>query len=120
MIIEATHATPAITIDPGLIKIIGRSIPEDSAEFYEPVILAIRDYFKLTIEKTEIYIHLEYINSGSKKFLTTLLGICNEAFANGHNLSIIWNYDYDDESMQELGNDLKTMWKVPFEIREVN
>lgn len=120
MIIEGTHATPAITFEPGLIKIIGRSIPEDSAEFYEPVIHAMHDYFRHTIEKTEILIHLEYINSGSKKFITNILGICNEAFSSGHNLSIIWNYDYDDESMEELGNDLKLMWNLPFEIREVN
>ncbi len=120
MNIEGTNTTPAISIEPGLIRIIGRSIPEDSAEFYEPVLAAVHDYIKRKEAHTEIHIHLEYINSGSKKYITNTLGVCNESFLSGQSISVQWLYDYDDESMEELGNDLRNLLNIPFEIREIN
>ena len=120
MNIEGTRSTPSIYIEPGRIEIKGRSIPEDSFEFYHPVHNAIMEYFKNTELKTEMHFHLEYINSGSKKFITTILSNCNEYYQGGRNIIIEWYYDSDDESIQELGNDLRTMLEIPFHLIEVN
>jgi hypothetical protein len=119
MDIEGTRTTPFIHIEPGKIEIKGRSIPEDSFEFYSPVLHAVEEYFKSGDPRTEIHFHLEYINSGSKKFITNILGNCNKHFLNGRNIQIQWFYDSDDESMQELGNDLKVMIQIPFNMISV-
>ncbi len=119
MNIEGTRSTPSIHIGPGKIEIKGRSIPEDSFGFYSPVIASIQDYFKKNTEKTEIHFHLEYINSGSKKFITNILSYCNDAYNNGKVITIIWHYDFDDESMQELGIDLSALLQIPFTLHEV-
>jgi len=34
-------------------------------------------------------------------------------------VSILWNFDEDDEDMQTLGQDLKSRVNVPFKIEEV-
>jgi hypothetical protein len=119
MNIEGTRSTPSVSIEPGTIEVKGRSIPEDSFEFYNPVMNAIQDYFSSNELKTEMRFHLEYINSGSKKFITSILGICNEYYKKGRNIVIQWQYDFDDESMQELGNDLRVMLEIPFYLVEV-
>jgi hypothetical protein len=108
-----------VLIVPGRIEIKGRSIPEDCFEFYNPVVMAIHEYFDNTDAKTEIHFHLEYINSGSKKVITNILGHCNELYKKGKNISVQWHFDSDDESMQELGNDLRIMLQIPFYLNEV-
>lgn len=119
MNIEGTSSTPSIHIEPGRIQIKGRSIPEDSFAFYKPVLQAIHEYFKNTEVKTEMLFHLEYINSGSKKFISNILGICNDYYQKGRDITIQWNYDFDDESMEELGNDLRVVLQIPFNLKEV-
>ncbi len=119
MNIEGTRSTPSVHIEPGRIEIKGRSIPEDSFEFYNPVVHAIKDYFDSTDLKTEMYFHLEYINSGSKKFITNILFNCNQYYQKGKNIIIHWHFDSDDESIQELGNDLKILIQIPFNMKEI-
>ncbi len=119
MNIEGTRSTPSIQINPGIIEIKGRSIPEDSFEFYNPVVHAIQDYFRKSNTKTEMHFHLEYINSGSKKFITTILIHCNEFYQNGTSISVLWHYDADDEAIEELGNDLRSMLQIPFHLIKV-
>ncbi len=119
MYIEGTRSTPSVLIEPGKIKITGRSIPEDSFGFYDPVMHAIIDYFEETEESTEVSMHLEYINSGSKKFITNILSTCNEFYVGGKKLVIKWYFDVDDESMEELGHDLKAFVSIPFDVVEV-
>jgi hypothetical protein len=119
MNIEGTRSTPYICIEPGKIEIKGRSIPENTFEFYNPVLKAINAYFLKTEIKTEMHFHLEYINSGSKKLITNILVACNDFYHAGKNITIQWHYDPDDESMQELGNDLRSMLEIPFYLNEV-
>jgi len=119
MKIEGTRSTPYVIIEPGKIEIKGRSIPEDCFEFYNPVFNAIQDYYSNNSTKTEMHFHLEYINSGSKKFITNILALCNEFYQKGQDIMVRWYFDSDDESIEELGNDLRTMLQIPFHLVEV-
>jgi hypothetical protein len=44
--IEGTPKTPTVTMNPetGLVEIKGRSIPENSIEFYKPIVDWLEDY----------------------------------------------------------------------------
>lgn len=119
MHIEGTKTTPGIDISDGIFEIKGRSIPEDAFEFYSPLLRELSSYLENPNPRTEIRFHLEYINSGSKKYITNFLAKLNEYYLAGHDVIIYWHYDYDDESMQELGNDLRSMIQIPFHILEV-
>lgn len=116
LLIEETKITPFISIEKGKIIIKGRSIPEDSFEFYEPILKACTEYVENPPQNTEITIHLDYVNSGSKKFLTNILSVFEGSYLQGNNYQINWHYDVDDESIHDLGNDLKGIIKVPFQI----
>lgn len=120
MKIEGTRTTPFIRIEPGKVSIKGRSIPEDCFEFYNPVVIAINEYFQSNDLKTEMHFHLEYINSGSKKVITNILAQCNELYKKGRQISVQWHHDSDDESMEELGNDLRQMLQIPFHLISVD
>ncbi|MCF8380335.1 MAG: DUF1987 domain-containing protein [Bacteroidales bacterium] len=119
MHIEGTKSSPSIDVEGGVFKIKGRSIPEDAYEFYSPLLRELAQYIENPQPKTEVQFHLEYINSGSKKYITNFLAKMNEFYQKGKEVIIYWHYDYDDESMQELGNDLRSMIQIPFHIVEV-
>jgi len=105
-----------ILIDQGEITIKGRSIPEDAFEFFEPVVEACRKYVEKPAKHTVIEIHLDYINSGSKKYLTNIFTVLETSYLDGNGYEISWIYDHDDEAMLDLGNDLKGIIKIPMSI----
>jgi len=114
--IDDTKITPYVLIDKGEITIKGRSIPEDSFEFYEPVVEACMEYVRRPAKHTVVRIHLDYVNSGSKKYLTNILTILEKSYLDGNGFEIFWIYDIDDEAMYDLGNDLKGIIKIPLKI----
>lgn len=115
--VEETRITPFVLIESGQITIVGRSIPEDSFEFYDPVLEACRKYIENPARHTSVSIHLEYVNSGSKKYLTNILTVLESSYLDGNGYEIEWKYDSDDEAMLDLGNDLKGIIKIPITIR---
>jgi len=104
--IEATKYTPQIILDPdGYISIKGKSYPENSFEFYEPIIDWIENYFTLTnTTKTIIDIHIVYFNSSSSKVFFDIFDIVDE-YNNSHHIDINWLYDKENENVYESGED---------------
>lgn len=115
--VEETRITPYACIEQGQITIKGRSIPEDAHKFFEPVLNACRKYIEKPAKHTCISFHLEYVNSGSKKYLTNILTVFEKSYLDGNGYEITWTYDSDDEAMLDLGNDLKEIIKIPISIK---
>ncbi len=115
-LVAETKTTPYIKIENGIITIKGRSIPEDSFQFYDPVMKACDEYILDPPKQTEINVHLDYVNSGSKKYLTNILTVLESSYLKGFNYKITWRFDADDEAMYDLGIDLKSIIKIPIEI----
>ena len=118
--VKETRTTPNVLIDKGEITISGRSIPEDAFEFFEPVIDACKEYTQKPPKNTVINIHLDYVNSGSKKYLTNILTIFGKNYLEGNGYEIKWAYDVDDEAMLDLGHVLKSIIKIPQTITKAH
>ena len=69
--IEGTSKTPTITSDSdeGLLEIIGRSNPENSVEFYKPLMDWVDEYVQAPGPKTTVNIKLEHFNTSSSKMI---------------------------------------------------
>ena len=69
LIIEGTTKTPNVNFDSekGKLEIKGRSIPENSIEFYKPLVDWLEEYSHTPKSKTEVNVHLEYFNTSSSK-----------------------------------------------------
>lgn len=102
----------------GELNIEGRSIPEDPGEFFERLIDWLNDYFLDPAEETVMNIKLEYINSGSSKYMLELLRILKENHAKGQKVLVKWFFEEGDESIQELGQHYEQTMQIPFEIIE--
>ena len=119
---EGTAKTPDLSFDAnsGVFDIKGRSIPENSVEFYKPILEWIDEYTKQTQPKTIVNIHLEYFNTSSSKCILDLWKKFEIIAKNGNVIVIRWHYEEDDEDMLEAGQDYQSIIKVPFEMVEVD
>ena len=98
--LSGTVNTPEINFrSTGELIIRGRSLPEDVAGFYKPVIQWIRQNMTETIS---LEIEVDYMNSSSTKKLLELFKIIEKS-ETVKNFYINWLYDADDEDSLEKG-----------------
>lgn len=113
--LEGTEDTPKIILDKknGIFEISGRSLPEDSAEFYRPVLEWIGAYAKEAIASTEFVFKLEYFNTASSKLILDVLSALEDI----QGMKIMWYYHEDDEDMEEAGQEFSELVEIPFEFK---
>lgn len=116
--IEGTPKTPSVVFDTagGSLEIKGRSIPENSIEFYKPLIDWIESYSKSPQGKTVVNIQLEYFNTSSSK---CILDLFKKLEAIDKEITINWYYEEDDEDMLEAGEDYDAIINIPFKMIEI-
>ncbi len=117
--IEPGIKTPAINMDSaGLIEMKGKSIPENTAEFYQPVYEWLDQYAVSPQANTRVLINFEYFNTSSSKCLLDIFRKLETIHNSGKSsVSVSWVYDEDDEDMMETGEDYKSMVKLPFIVQ---
>ena len=118
--IERKNNTPLVLFNSqnGRLKIEGRSIPENPGDFYDELIEWLHKYFKNPSSETIFDLNLEYVNSGSSKYLLGLFKIIKEEVKKGTKITINWYYEEDDEAIQSLGEHYKSSLKIPFNLIE--
>lgn len=119
--IDGSAKTPTVLFDPeeAVMELKGRSIPENSIEFYKPLVDALDDYAKSPKEATRVDIQLEYFNTASSKCILDLFKKLETIHKDGKEVVINWHYEEDDEDMLEAGEDYEAIIKVPFKMIEV-
>ena len=119
--IEGTLKTPTVKFDgkSGVIEIKGRSIPENSIEFYKPLVDWLEEYAKKPLEKTQVNVQLEYFNTSSSKCILDVFKKLEAIHKSKHDVVINWYYEEDDEDMLEAGEDYESIIKVPFKMIEI-
>ena len=113
--LEGTAKTPKVEfIDAPLsMAISGRSIPENSIEFYSPLMNWVDEHLSANNGPIEISIRLEYLNTSSSKCLMDLLKRVEKAKVNA---SVLWYYEEEDEDMLEVGEDYDAIIDLPFRL----
>jgi len=104
--IEETKYTPNIVLDTnGTISLVGKSYPENTFEFYNPMINWVKEYFNTTpAEVTTVNMEIIYFNSSSSKLFFDFFDLLEEN--NEENtIKINWIFDEENESAEEAGED---------------
>jgi hypothetical protein len=121
IIITPTFSTPSVKLDAdsGQLQFEGRSIPEDAEVFYSPVLSWLEEYYTKPAHVTNLVFRLDYVNSGSSKYLLELFRIVGRNYRDGHQCLVTWYYEEEDEALQDLGEHYKTTVKIPFEFKVI-
>lgn len=119
--LEGTSKTPHVHFDPGTgsLELKGRSIPENSIDFYKPLIDWVDRYGRTTAGKTVLSVQLEYFNTSSSKCILDLFKKLEGIRAQGNEVSVLWHYEEDDEDMLEAGEDYAGIINVPFRMIQI-
>jgi len=118
---EETLKTPFVKFDSdkGVVEIKGRSIPENSIEFYKPLIDWLDKYADQPSGKTSVNIKLEYFNTSSSKCILDIFRKLELIHKKGNEVEINWYYEEDDEDMFEAGEDYQSIINIPFKMIEM-
>lgn len=121
IVIEGTPKTPTVNFEyaKGLIEVRGRSIPENSIEFYKPMVDWLEKYAEKPQKKTEVNIQLEYFNTSSSKCILDVFKKLEAIHKADNEVVINWYYEEDDEDMLEAGEDYQSIIRVPFKMIEL-
>jgi hypothetical protein len=117
---EELKNSPGIVYYPEIKKldIFGRSIPENP----ELIFRRLDEWITQHLEKStalNVSIQLEYINSGSSKYLYEILKKLTGFSREGKSVNIKWRYEEDDEAMLELGEHYRDSAGIPLEIEMI-
>ncbi|MGD1842598.1 MAG: DUF1987 domain-containing protein [Thermonemataceae bacterium] len=113
--LEGTEESPKIILDKenSIFEISGRSLPEDAAEFYKPVLEWLESYGQSPNSETLFTFKLEYFNTASSKLILDILSKLEDVTGT----KISWYYHEDDEDMSEAGTEFADLVDVPFEFK---
>ncbi|MDQ3051183.1 MAG: DUF1987 domain-containing protein [Bacteroidota bacterium] len=121
LILQGGPKTPDVLLDQaGYMELKGKSIPENSVEFYKPIFEWLDSYAAEPKSTTKMLVQLEYFNTSSSKCILDFFRKLEGIHKSGKSIvSIVWLYDEDDEDMMETGEDYQTIVKVPFTISKI-
>lgn len=121
LFIEKTEYTPTIEMDASkqLIDIRGDSFPENTYDFYKPIISWMEAYFNdVRSDVTTINMEINYFNSSSSQLFFDFFDILEAAASKGTKLEVNWIYVEKNESAFEAGEDFSEEFDA-FEINMV-
>ena len=115
MEMKGTTDTPQIVLDGqnGNFEISGRALTVDARKFFKPVLEWLKEYTESPQPATQLNFKLEYINTDSSKVILDILTILEQV----QGVKVYWYFKEDDEDMEETGEELAELVKVPFEFR---
>lgn len=119
--IEGSPKTPEVNFSAssGVLEIGGRSIPENSVDFYNSILMWLDRYSEAPHSNTVMDVKLEYFNTSSSKCILDVFKKLEALKSAGHDVSINWFYEADDEDMLEAGEDYDAIIDLPFTMKEV-
>jgi hypothetical protein len=102
------------------LELAGRSIPENP----ELIFRRLDEWLTLHFERNsahglDVNIQLEYINSGSSKYLYEILKRLTGYGRSGKSVNMKWLYEEDDEGMLELGQHYRDNAGIPLQIQMI-
>ena len=117
--IDSTKRSPFVLLDreESVLKIEGRSFPEEGMDFFDPIILRFRTLQKSDNPIRIIHIRLEYYNSATTKALSELFQLLVAAKNAGNDVKVIWEYEEEDDGIQEDIDMYIETFDLDFQIR---
>lgn len=111
---DATSKTPAVVMDgaKGIIELRGRSIPENSVEFYKQLLIWLDEYGHSPCGKTSVAVQLEYFNTSSSKCLLDIFKRLELISKMGNPVEIKWYYEDQGDDIFESGEDYQAMFNL--------
>src|SRR5688572_27293751 len=93
--IAGTQSSPSVVTDgaAGTVEMRGDSYPENSYEFFAPIIDWVHEYLETAEAPLRLKLYLLYLNTSSVKAMMDIFDSLEDAHGNGREVSVNWYYD---------------------------
>ncbi|MCB9186798.1 MAG: DUF1987 domain-containing protein [Flavobacteriales bacterium] len=120
--IEASERSPLVLLDrqESILKLEGRSYPEEGMDFFDPIILRFKSLQNSETPIRTIHLRLEYYNSATTKALSDLFQALMLAKNAGHQVKVIWEFEEEDDGIQEDIDMFIETFDLDFDVRYTN
>lgn len=114
LLVLSTDDSPQIMFDPelGILELSGKSLPEDSKAFYEPLEQSVIQYAQMPLPHTVINFNFSYLNSASTKQIHRIISHFEKIQNSGKKVTLNWFYDEFDENMRDEGEEFSFLTKL--------
>jgi hypothetical protein len=118
LIIPKTDDTPAVHLDKtaGKFEFAAKSLPENVAKFYAPVIEWLKNYAEAPVDNATFEFKLTYFNTASSKVLLDILMLLEEINESGKKQQVAWYYKENDEDAKESGEEYSEIVSIDFKF----
>ena len=116
--VEATRSSPNVRFDPetGILEIGGESYPENSHEFFSPLIEWIDEFLRERNTKAVFRVTLTYMNTSSTKYIMDILDRLEAAHEAGQDAAVEWYCDEENERTSDTVEELREDFSMPFAV----
>ena len=117
----ASTSSPAVNFDAktGQLTMSGESYPENTFEFYAPVISWLKEFVAGTDVPVVLTLELAYLNTGSVKCLMDIFDVLEDAWQEGRQVSVIWRYHQKNTRALETAEEFSEDLTLPFQIEAI-
>lgn len=122
LFIQGTQSTPTIDFNPAeyRLEIRGESYPENSFEFYKPILSWIESFLENFSGPIIMEIKLTYLNTSSMKCLMDIFDKLEYSHRNNHrDIMINWYYNWENDRAVDMAEEFKDELTIPFNIIQV-
>ena len=116
---DPTKSSPFVRFDPstGVMEIGGESYPENSQEFFAPLLAWIQSFLETQEGAAILKVTLTYMNTSSTKYMIEILDRLEEAHDQGRTVEVEWYCDAENERELDTVEELREDFEMPFEIK---
>jgi hypothetical protein len=118
--IKETLNSPKVLFDPTKkrYEISGKSFPENSKTFYEPVFEWISELSTTDADKMQLSLMFDYISSSSVITIKQLLSKVKALSDKGASIDVLWHYDVADPDIRDIGEEYKKLVGINIQFIE--
>jgi hypothetical protein len=116
LILASTTSTPEVSFnaDTGRLVLAGESYPENSFEFFKPLLDWISCFLEQSTGPVRLEIGLTYMNTSSIKSMMDLLDLLEDAHASHREVTVTWFYDEENDRALEMAEEFREEVTLPF------
>ena len=116
LVIPEDKNTPSVIFDAetSTFKIFGKSFPENSKKFYQPLLNWLEEYTPPSDSTIEFNFYFYYLSSSSVIGVLEILKRIVKWRQSGTTLHIHWHFDEDDDEIKRIGEDYMKIIDFPF------
>lgn len=113
---EKSASTPSVDFnaETGLLVLNGESYPENSFDFFRPLLDWVQTFLTQTQGSVRLQIGLTYMNTSSIKSMMDLLDLLEDAHAASREVTVTWYYDEENDRALEMAEEFREEVTLPF------